>query len=749
MMFRSRLKLFIFVLILSLLFVPLAFAETKVFEKEVEEIVGRDQSQEQVEAFALQKAKRLAVEEAGTFISSLTIVKNHMLEKDEITALASGIVQAKVVGIPSVEVKNGVIHVKVKARIETDTSILDRQIEEIMKEKGTLKRLEEERQKVKNLENQLANLKSSEVKRLEELNAQALALERERERQRLILEEQSLKAKGELKRVEIERLQNEREMQERMAKILAEQEKARKEEVEALAREQDRLRRAQLENEQRWNELARNSKLRQAEWIPIDDSLSLKQAIEEAKQLKAEITTLKGRLDLQFVQNKRNLEKAFEQQIDLSKPKLPPSQKEKDPFETTEEYNKRIRDYQAKVGAVDSESKKLIRKIKTEENWRTTQVTREYYEQTIKILDPFIKRLQALQQKKFAIPEEAMTVEVGDPEADRSRFPLLLKHEDQSWNTFWEYSDRDKARDFWKTRSYLKTQALYQLEDQNGIRQKLTAAKVTHLGSNETRDFVIASPQPFKELSMVDQITSKDLPEIKEKEAWVNFLYLYDKGITSNEFKEPFTNMKLILVKGGCFDMGVGYYVGYTEQVHKVCVDPFYIGVYEVTQAQWEKVMGRNPSRLKKGGNYPVDQVRWNEVQNFLERVSQEVGLRFRLPTENEWEYAAKSGGKRELFAGTNQESELSNYAWYNQNSMNGTHPVGEKRPNRIGLYDMSGNVAEWCADWYDNLKQNRVARGGFWASSLAGLRTSRRGWVDPGTFGMGGIGFRVALSVP
>jgi len=153
------------ILILVILFPTLGLAEVRVFEKEVEEIVGRGQSQEQVEAFALQKAKRLAVEEAGTYISSLTVVLNYQLKKDEVTALASGVVQAKIVGIPAVRVESGVVHVKVKARIEVDTSILDRQIQEIMKEKGTLKRLEEEQKKVRELEDKLANLKSSEVKR--------------------------------------------------------------------------------------------------------------------------------------------------------------------------------------------------------------------------------------------------------------------------------------------------------------------------------------------------------------------------------------------------------------------------------------------------------------------------------------------------------------------------------------------------------------------------------------------------------
>ena len=167
----KKLRLLLAFFILCIMPVSASFAEIRVFEKEVEEVVGRDQSQEQVESFALQKVKRLAVEEAGTYISSLTIVKNYQLDKDEVTALASGVVQAKIVGVPSVRLKDGIIHVKVKAKIRVDTSILDRQIAEIMKEKGTLKKLEQERRKVQDLENKLAGLKSTELKRLKDLNA--------------------------------------------------------------------------------------------------------------------------------------------------------------------------------------------------------------------------------------------------------------------------------------------------------------------------------------------------------------------------------------------------------------------------------------------------------------------------------------------------------------------------------------------------------------------------------------------------
>ena len=269
-MLKSLQYFHILFVILSIIIASPSKAEIKIFEKEVVEVVASDQSREQVEAFALQKAKRLAVEEAGTYISSLTVVQNYQLAKDEVTALASGVVQAKIVGGTSFDVRNGNLYVRVKSVIQVDTSILDRQIQEIMKEKDTLRKLEDERKKNKELEEKLANLKISEVKRLEELNAQALALERERDKQRLFREEQALKARGEMSKTEADRIAKEREMQERIKQTLSDQEKAKREEVAALEKEQDSIRRAQLENDQRWNDLARKAQLSQDQWVPIN-----------------------------------------------------------------------------------------------------------------------------------------------------------------------------------------------------------------------------------------------------------------------------------------------------------------------------------------------------------------------------------------------------------------------------------------------------------------------------------------------
>jgi formylglycine-generating enzyme required for sulfatase activity len=218
----------------------------------------------------------------------------------------------------------------------------------------------------------------------------------------------------------------------------------------------------------------------------------------------------------------------------------------------------------------------------------------------------------------------------------------------------------------------------------------------------------------------------------------------------------PMYPMDFVLVKGGCYQMGDGN----ANAVHEVCVDDFYIGKYEVTQAQWSAIRGNNPSYSSNcGDNCPVEQVSWNDIQEFIRELSQQTGKTYRLPTEAEWEYAAQSGGKSEKYAGTSSEAELGDYAWYDKNSGSKTHPVGQKKPNGLGIYDMTGNVWEWCSDWYDESyyknspKDNpqgpsngsaRVLRGGSWYGYAWTTQASYRNSVLPyGRYGY--LGFRLA----
>lgn len=217
------------------------------------------------------------------------------------------------------------------------------------------------------------------------------------------------------------------------------------------------------------------------------------------------------------------------------------------------------------------------------------------------------------------------------------------------------------------------------------------------------------------------------------------------------------TGMELVFIKGGCYRMGDLFGDGeeHEKPPHEVCVSDFYLGKYEVTQAQWEKVMKDNPSEFKKcGKDCPVDNVNWHMVQEYIKKLNVISGKNYRLPTEAEWEYAARSGGKDEKWPGTNDATKVGQFAWYEQNSERMTHRIGLKKPNGLGLFDMSGNVREWCQDWYDmtyyakSPKNNppggreieraeeygrRVQRGGDFENSAAETRTVYRNANTPG----------------
>jgi formylglycine-generating enzyme required for sulfatase activity len=182
---------------------------------------------------------------------------------------------------------------------------------------------------------------------------------------------------------------------------------------------------------------------------------------------------------------------------------------------------------------------------------------------------------------------------------------------------------------------------------------------------------------------------------------------------------------------------------------HQVRIrQPFYLGKYEVTQEQWEAVMGDNPSRFQSPKN-PVEQVSWYDCQDFLERLNEKyrsMGATFRLPTEAEWEYACRAGSSTRWSFG-DDEASLAEYGWNRANSEMSTHPIGQKRPNDWGLYDVHGNVWEWCADWYDDdyygssslndpkgpdFGRYRVLRGGSWVSNAGFARSTSRNWLTP-----------------
>ncbi|MDR0895212.1 MAG: SUMF1/EgtB/PvdO family nonheme iron enzyme [Prevotellaceae bacterium] len=232
----------------------------------------------------------------------------------------------------------------------------------------------------------------------------------------------------------------------------------------------------------------------------------------------------------------------------------------------------------------------------------------------------------------------------------------------------------------------------------------------------------------------------------------------YNPGNVPSTF-EP----DMVFVEGDTFMMGSsGTEQGRSadEVQHQVTLSSFSIGKYEVTQAQWKAVMGNNPSEFKYGDNYPVENVSWDDAQEFCNRLSSITGKQYRLPTEAEWEYASRGGNRSRgyKYSGSNNSD---NVAWYGDNSGNSTHPVGQKLPNELGIYDMSGNVWEWCSDWYGSYSTSdqtdpdgsssgslRVLRGGGWSFNAKYCRSAIRNVSAPGSR-LSSHGFRVVASAP
>ena len=205
---------------------------------------------------------------------------------------------------------------------------------------------------------------------------------------------------------------------------------------------------------------------------------------------------------------------------------------------------------------------------------------------------------------------------------------------------------------------------------------------------------------------------------------------------------------EMVVIPAGSFEMGSNESVS-ERPVHRVNVPSFLIGKTEVTQGQWKAVMGSNPSRFSQcGDDCPVDSVSWSDAQEFAQRLSQKTGKQYRLPSEAEWEYAARAGRHTKWSFGDNK-SQLSDYAWFRDNSQSKTQRVAQKRPNAFGLFDMHGNVWEWVQDcWHGNytgaptdgsawttacLDSNyRVLRGGSWNYGPANLRSANRNRDTP-----------------
>ena len=487
----------------------------RVFEKGVLEPVGRNQSQEAVEAFALEKAKRLALEEAGTYISTLTVVEQGRMTRDQIIALTAGIVRTEIIGVPEPSVRSDVVYIRVKARIKVDLSVLEKKVQALMTNRAHIKQLEAEQEKVRKLEKELASVKRTDERRLKELKQRSNALELQREKRRLFLEEKRLKAKGDIEKVTIGLLKQEKERLKRFEKLIEAQEKARKEEFEAIAREQDRIRIAHLENERYIKELMRKAELAMANWLSLDDTHA-SQALDEAKHMRREISSINKRFDFQLKTAENKLMEAYARQISATRPILPPDPKPRDMFETTDEYSGRLAEHGNKVAFAKTHHQHKAIILEKERDLELAQFRLAVSKQWSETLDPFSQRLRELQSKKYVLPDEKVHVELGRPEADHFHFPLYLEYNNNKWKAYLEYKDRNKAKAFWETRKHIMAQGLFQLGDIRGeLGFHFVDAEVIHPGTGQRKRYALrAEPKRFRELAETTEI-KKEIARLK------------------------------------------------------------------------------------------------------------------------------------------------------------------------------------------------------------------------------------------
>lgn len=290
----------------------------------------------------------------------------------------------------------------------------------------------------------------------------------------------------------------------------------------------------------------------------------------------------------------------------------------------------------------------------------------------------------------------------------------------------------------------------------------------------QTMDEVIAllskEQDIFQQTQPLTSGMSRQSSESKLESAIGNF------GEDISVFNVKGVEFKMVKVQGGTFQMGAtseqGSDVWKDEKpVHSVTLSDYYIGQTQVTQELWQVVMGNNPSEFRGDNQRPVENVSWNDCQEFIEGLNRLTGKNFRLPTEAEWEFAARGGNKRNdyKYSGSNKANDV---AWYENNSGTNsvmrsfltmdrgrrTHPVAQKQANESGLYDMSGNVWEWCQDWYGKYSSNsqtnptgssmgssRVLRGGSWSDYASYVRVSFRNYDTPDHRNLNG-GLRLAL---
>lgn len=464
------------------------------------------------------------------------------------------------------------------------------------------------------------------------------------------------------------------------------------------------------------------------------------------------------RLDAERQTRLRETERAYYLKLNRLKmdPPNPPSPKGM--FETTEEYQARMARHQQTLAQARERNHDALTDMERKGGLRilVAEIEVKWLEAQLQRLAPLADTIARLQNQGCRLANDSATITVQRPDADAFHFPVTLNHKGTLYRNIWPYTDRNRAETIWRLRHELKATPHYTPEPtaDGGIRLTLTAFVISGPDGRPLTRFTVGTPAPFDAVTRLARIRSDELPAARILLA------------LSNAMEGPLPGMRFVFISPRPFDMGS--HPGTPgrlpdETLHRVVLKrPFYMQTTEVTQAQWEAVMGSNPSAFPNcGGDCPVDNVYWQDAVRFITKLNaQYKGKgRFRLPTEAEWEYTARTGTVDPWVQSGNDASV---YAWYRTNAGKAPHPVAKRRANMWNIYDMNGNVSEWCSDWYGPYPTTaltvtpkgplngkfRVSRGGSWFHGIDGIRGAHRNSDNAGDKS-DYIGFRLVLDLP
>lgn len=511
------------------------------------------------------------------------------------------------------------------------------------------------------------------------LEAEMAELQRRDEAARSSKDESARRAVERERQVAEAKLRAEKLRQEQLAEETRRQEEQRREQERLTAevrRQETELAAKRSEEEQRLAQLKAEIVAKRHS-TPIRQSATIEAAVAEIKRISKEIDTIEAEFKNEAQAGEKRIKERYSGHLsevrDQEKVAKGKSLVQGE-FETDTEFSAR----KMKSGNLYSER---IKKLERQQQDEVTSLRQKIEEETATQTATLRSELLTLSNKEYTLDSNSLALEVGRYDLVNGTFPFTLTNK--------SISPAEKV----------------------GVPVRVAMNGTIRLPRDDAKEWKQQLENGFVHPQVAARPDGHIVQVVLANDATADLLLtlaagaftsLRDKEKEREKEKEKLRSLvgELVPISKGCYQMGNIFNVisGKDNPVHEVCVDAFAIGQTEVTQVQWRLIMGNNPSYFSGCDSCPVERVSWNDIQEYLRRLNTQTFKNYRLPTEAEWEYAARSGGRQEIYAGGDKVDVV---AWYKDNSSNSTHPVGQKKANGLGLYDMTGNVSEWCSDWY------------------------------------------------